>query len=401
MFCFCPSLTVYFLKKTCPLQNNDMKINTTWKGGQQESTAGPRASASNGSYLHLWDKSPKQASGPCALANGTSVGGCSLGPEATQPSQKPLLALSADTKPRGAPIRTLSGREAEGLMLPEATEEAGEAPSALLCSTQAPPAASPPWGVAIGTKGLASGPDWPGRARPSAALERGGQGSRRRSPRRPAGPRRAAPPPPPVALGGAEVGPGRPFPRPPPASPAPLPPGRSRSWCPSAPERGGVGLPLREAGDLNPAAGRAQKPHFPRRFGSRVTPRGPDFRLVLEEIPGPSQFLLSRIPLYLIKRNDKHHTPQNTRIRYWVGDLQGVRSGGNSPLLFGARSPDPSLPALPLNRHCTCPVPPLRECKLLSPGHSSVLRRFSVPAWAYRKHSRAIYIKLLLKGLED
>ena len=237
---------------------------------------------------------------------GASVGGSSLRPAGTLPSLKLLLARSAQGKPGGARTGPRPGGEAAGAGVPKRTEKASEAPRDRLRAWRGPTAAPPPWGVAMGTKGLASQPP-PGRVRPFLRAESGGPeeaadthldaGAATRRSSAASGRVRQ--------LGGRSR---RPFPLPPLASPAPLP-SRTRSRCPSAPERGGVGLRLREAGDLNPAAWRAQKPRCLRRLGlgasasaSAFTP----FRLsrnpaeFLEETPRPSLFLLSRIPLHLM-----------------------------------------------------------------------------------------------------
>lgn len=167
--------------------------------------------------------------------------------------------------PGGRPQGPGSGREPR--------RPAGPREPACVRAGRAPPAVTPPQGVAMETKGLVAGPDrrpgprGQGRPQPLTATPE---------------PRRASPPSPLVAHG-ARSRRRRRRPRAPrrrraaPAAPAPLHP------CP-----GGVGLWLREAGYLNPAAWRARC-----RAALRASARAPGSRPSCPTRPAPALGLFS------------------------------------------------------------------------------------------------------------
>lgn len=197
---------------------------------------------------------------------GASVGGSSLRPEGTLPRLKLLLVRSAQGKPRGTRTGPRPGGEAAGAGVPKGTVKAGEKPRETACARGGPlppplHLGASPWEPRVWPPSLSRG----GRG-PSSARREGARGGRRHSPRRRS---RDAPV---LRRLGSRSAARRSVPAPVTAAAARKPSNRTRSRCPSAPERGGVGLRLRKAGDLNPAAWRSQKPRCPRRLcpGVRV-----------------------------------------------------------------------------------------------------------------------------------
>lgn len=112
----------------------------------------------------------------------------SLSPEGTQASLKPLPARSAQSKPGGPRPGPRPGGRPQG---PGSPREPGRParPRETACARGGRlPLAQPPRGVAMGTKGLASGPQSAGKGTalppPRRMGARGGRRRRRHSPRR-------------------------------------------------------------------------------------------------------------------------------------------------------------------------------------------------------------------------